>query len=912
MGSLKNVFILTGCFYVITAFHTPQNDYSSTDIPSNDESITLGTLSTSQRFKILLNKVKYLIDNNIAVPSAVSSSSSSSTFSSLPSSSSLLSSSSFHSSSTASSSSIVSFTSINTVSTLPEKNILLSTIRTLQSPSSTRLTCNDLGSSSSSSGNVPVCGQHGVCIDFTSSITGLTSPRCRCDDGWVGYSCNINTQNVKEHCYNDIYEPLLGETDIDCGGSDCSPCHEGLQCIRSTDCLSTGNNNNNPGDTSPSPSNGLFKAMDTTYTSLLLSSSSSSSNNGLNRTVLCAADTRICTANITKPSSLYFYTTLRFGGLSVQSIQNSIVSKAIQNTLLRIFLNDPEGSYINDHPEVYTAVSIRRIRSYTTTNQQQRRLRSFTVRTNAYISSTIGWRLLTQETGVEIDIEYQVNNVTTNFNTSTITTNSSSSSTELQNSLSNSIDNGQLIQYITNQVPTVPVTRVTYEPSSTNILQIADRPAPNPIENENTSNDSNGATFSSIGGTIAIICTVFVLIPMAGLSVMAFLGERDANGHTWVDRSLIVYCPCCARSLVKNPVTASAPRGIFSKRKPRSSVIVQNPALELAGQKIIQITEEKKSGIRTGKEFLAEKKAERDALAARRPRSSSKSKMNQPVKNNVSSPTSPSGVKRIGGSQPHGVLIDTVKPTVANVVEIMKDTATLGIEIGTAYEQGAKLPSPQYNAPNTRSTRTPTNSNGFSNTTNNGNNNTSSNSNNPSTGATTVRLAFAPSDDDNTDDISMVGGLGRQTAAKMHRPSIVSSSQRVAFTPDVSRRDYDEDLKPVPSTPLGPHNGGRSNTIIVVPPSPISSTPLLNGTQGTPVRAVSTSYANSSTPLPPPIPSAVYVGGGGSSIRNNPLSYGTHSSTSSLNSSINGDSNPASVSEQGYLPPPDLRNSYNN
>ena len=383
---------------------------------------------------------------------------------------------------------------------------------------------------------------------------------------------------------------------------------------------------------------------------------------------------------------------------------------------------------------------------------------------------------------------------------------------------------------------------------------------------------------------------------------MAFLGERDANGHTWVDRSLIVYCPCCARSLVKNPVTASAPRGLFAKRKPRS-VIVQNPALELVGQKPIQIVEEKKGGPVSAKEFLAAKKAEREAMAAsRRPRSSSKSKSNSLSAPSSTTYTSPSGVKRIGGSQPHGVLLDTVKPTVANVVEMMKDTATLGIELGTAYEKGMNLPSPQYGAPNNsnrNSNRTPTNNNSSNNNSTgspmNNNNNISNNTNNSN--ATTVRLAFVPDDDDNNDVNTMCGGFGRQNVAKMHRPSIVSSSQRMAFSPDQSRRE--DDLKPAPSSPAAT---GRN----MVPPSPISSTPLLSGTQGTPLRA--TMNSSSSIALPPPIPSAIPLGGNPRGIynSNSQLSYISQSSQSSLNGSVD-DSTPNAYNEPGYVPPPDLR-----
>lgn len=54
--------------------------------------------------------------------------------------------------------------------------------------------------------------------------------------GTVNVSVYANPDNSK-HCSNSIFEPDLGESDLDCGGN-CFPCGEGRTCTKNTDCLS--------------------------------------------------------------------------------------------------------------------------------------------------------------------------------------------------------------------------------------------------------------------------------------------------------------------------------------------------------------------------------------------------------------------------------------------------------------------------------------------------------------------------------------------------------------------------------------------------------------------------------------------------------------------------------------------------
>lgn len=78
-----------------------------------------------------------------------------------------------------------------------------------------------------------ICNGKGVCVQCVASescvtLAMCTQGECICDDG----------QCVLLHCINSVFDPGLGETDLDCGGSDCNPCLVGETCGGDADCVS--------------------------------------------------------------------------------------------------------------------------------------------------------------------------------------------------------------------------------------------------------------------------------------------------------------------------------------------------------------------------------------------------------------------------------------------------------------------------------------------------------------------------------------------------------------------------------------------------------------------------------------------------------------------------------------------------
>ncbi|NUO51902.1 MAG: hypothetical protein HOV80_23880 [Polyangiaceae bacterium] len=71
-----------------------------------------------------------------------------------------------------------------------------------------------------------VCDGAGNCVECNGD-PDCTAPTPICDGGLC----------VAEHCQNMMLDMGL-ETDIDCGGTDCPPCENGLGCMMRTDCVS--------------------------------------------------------------------------------------------------------------------------------------------------------------------------------------------------------------------------------------------------------------------------------------------------------------------------------------------------------------------------------------------------------------------------------------------------------------------------------------------------------------------------------------------------------------------------------------------------------------------------------------------------------------------------------------------------
>jgi hypothetical protein len=82
-------------------------------------------------------------------------------------------------------------------------------------------------------GSCDGCGPHKLCYgDFDCSVTASG-----CEPATGGCFCQyITHQCVFDHCYDG---KISGdETDVDCGGSMCNPCVNGLGCRQNSDCKS--------------------------------------------------------------------------------------------------------------------------------------------------------------------------------------------------------------------------------------------------------------------------------------------------------------------------------------------------------------------------------------------------------------------------------------------------------------------------------------------------------------------------------------------------------------------------------------------------------------------------------------------------------------------------------------------------
>jgi hypothetical protein len=251
--------------------------------------------------------------------------------------------------------------------------------------------------------------------------------------------------------------------------------------------------------------------------------------------------------------------------------------------------------------------------------------------------------------------------------------------------LTAAVDSNELVTELLDAAPGVYVTgaQVAVAPASLNVA----RTQVIAIENAQSGKGGDeGSGSGAVGGIIAGVILVLVVIPAAGLAGVAFLGERDASGHNWLDRLLIRRCPCCARAVLKNPVSASAQAGKRGKRGTKP-VIVANPVAALLGADAVN---QKPAGAISGKEYLAQRKAARAAEGRVRSRSRSPSSLNVESAASTAAPHTPQqGVhghggpanpmmsggqhsamhtvvsssgevvlsKRIGAPQPHGVLV---------------------------------------------------------------------------------------------------------------------------------------------------------------------------------------------------------------------------------------------------------------
>lgn len=741
----------------------------------------------------------------------------------------------------------------------------------------------DLRSTSCAAGLVR-CGAHGLCFDEVNTVTNATVPRCKCDNGWFGLDCGIDGSKVDARCFNGVLDVANGETDVDCGGHSCGACAEGFACKRRSDCVVS-----TIAPSSPSPI--VTRAAAATAPSA-----------ARNVTLLCSTTRKICTAGQPRPEGRYLATTVRLANVLPTYLMGGDVAVEIHRVVLEQLLGRPARS-----DDELRSMTITRVEAFSssTSGSSSRLLRRPDVEADdgmgtdstAAAAAVLGGRRLSSagvSGGIEVSVELMLNaswvhngtlvvtNSTTGANGTTVNTTSivdpgfasiDDLASNITGNLNVSLSSGTLSDALRGAVPGLPLISSSFSPSHPTMVQtMLARAAPEGLGNENDGGGNKGIEVSTIGGIIAATFMMLVLLPLAGLGLVTFMGERDANGHTWVDRSVIYYCPCCARKLYTKPITAAAPHGGGIKKgkgKGSKKSVVLNPAFALIeGDKGLSAAaagtgEPKRAdGATTAKEFLAQRKAQKEAQAAaaahvlgQRPRAPSRGgspgKTTNALAAGFQSPIgrgannaggAAAAAKRIGGAVPHGVLLDTVKPTVSNVVEIVKDTAKLGMEIGNAYDasKDIRAPSPSYGA---------------------------------AAGKTVARTA------QDSVGFGSGGGAAATAAARSSIPSSSSPSGRMDFSPQASRMPAATGhsngagaaggrggrgggigaigFLPPPSAGSGPGSASPPSAAVVPQPALPPATPLMPPSTSPVAAAVVAVSAPPPASLPTPAPPSI-------------------------------------------------------
>jgi hypothetical protein len=202
---------------------------------------------------------------------------------------------------------------------------------------------------------------------------------------------------------------------------------------------------------------------------------------------------------------------------------------------------------------------------------------------------------------------------------------------------------------------------VSQSASSDRRLPEVSTAANNPIE---TSHNSSPPQSSIPIHVLILLIVLGISLPIAVIAGFALIGERDANGNTWLDRSIIYNCPCFLTK-TKSPMSSGRPvgtgltirrRGVKGKRRGGNEggggARVVSPLFAAA--------QSGGSGGMTAKEFIAQRRGSAAASSAT---------------GGVGGTTK----RVIGGKEVHGVLKGT---NPLNVVEIVIETAGAGARLG--------------------------------------------------------------------------------------------------------------------------------------------------------------------------------------------------------------------------------------
>lgn len=517
------------------------------------------------------------------------------------------------------------------------------------------------------------CNGNGVCID-TQADWGIV-PHCACRTGWAGLYCATKVDSTTSSCFNGQLDAALGETDVDCGGPRCGPCEVGLKCRQQSDCAG--------GSSDVS----------------VASRSSGAVAPGRNATVICTAPDGVCTDPAIAMTGLFLSASVRLSGLQVMNFRGSMPS-ALRLALVAAVTGGNASTGADS-----SRLIIKRVQAY---------------RNSRLLSGLRGDRSLQLADGTEVSFVYQVEDQAQY----------DAAAGHFTDSLASAAFTNSLISH----APGLYVTGSTVRAAPA-AVSVVTAPSLQRIEDAATSG-SGGDGGSNAGAVAAGIILALIVIPAAGLAGVTFLGERDASGHTWVDRLLIRRCPCCARAMLKNPVSASASATKGKKgKKGTKPVTVANPVVALLGEGALTSNTTsassggssasspagKPAGAISGKDFLAQRKAARAAAAGgegshispardRRPsgvrvemtpthsvaRAAAANPLLSGGASTLSTAVTSSGevvlTKRIGAAQPHGVLVAAAKQ--APVSELVKGSGapTTGAAGGSVDSTANPIP----------------------------------------------------------------------------------------------------------------------------------------------------------------------------------------------------------------------------
>jgi hypothetical protein len=187
--------------------------------------------------------------------------------------------------------------------------------------------------------------------------------------------------------------------------------------------------------------------------------------------------------------------------------------------------------------------------------------------------------------------------------------------------------------------------------------------ANNPIE---TSHNSSPPQSSIPIHVLFLLIVLGISLPVAVIAGFALFGERDANGNTWLDRSIIYNCPCFLTKS-KSPMSSGRPVGTGLTIRRRGVKGKRRGGNEGGGARVVSPlfaaaqSGGSGSGGMTAKEYIAQRRGSAAASSA--------------TTGGLGGTTK----RVIGGKEVHGVLKGT---NPLNVVEIVIETAGAGARLG--------------------------------------------------------------------------------------------------------------------------------------------------------------------------------------------------------------------------------------